>query len=88
MEKKPLDVAVNSVDEQFLTRLIEKVELHMSDETFGVEQLGDELSMSRSQLHRKLKALLDQGPNQFIRSFRLQRAHDLLKQNAATAAEI
>jgi transcriptional regulator GlxA family with amidase domain len=32
--------------------------------------------------------LLDQGPNQFIRTFRLQRAYELLKQNSATTAEI
>ena len=85
---RPKDIAVNSIDEQFLNKLMEIVELHMGDEQFGVEQLGDELSMSRTQLYRKLKALISQGPNQFIRTFRLQRAHDLLKQKAATAAEI
>ena len=68
--------------------MIEIVEHHMSNDKFGVEQLGDEIGMSRSQLHRKLTALLGQGPNQFIRSFRLQRAHDLLKQESATASEI
>ena len=85
---KPKEITVNSVDENFLNRLIEIVERQMGDERFGVEQLGDDIGMSRSQLHRKLTALLGHGPNQFIRSFRLQRAHDLLKQNAATAAEI
>jgi DNA-binding response OmpR family regulator len=85
---RPKEVAVNSVDEKFLDKLIALVEINMGDEKFGVEQLGEELGMSRSQLHRKLKALLDQGPNQFIRFFRLQRAHDLLKQKAATASEI
>jgi len=85
---RPKEIAANSVDEKFLDRLIEVVETHMGDETFNVEQLGREIAMSRSQLHRKLTALLGQGPNQFIRSFRLQRAHDLLKQNAATASEI
>ena len=85
---KPREIATNSIDEIFLSKLIKQVEHHMSDEKFGVEQLGDEVGMSRSQLHRKLKALLGQGPNQFIRTFRLQRAHDLLQQNAATASEI
>ncbi|MCK5702972.1 MAG: response regulator, partial [Cyclobacteriaceae bacterium] len=85
---RPKDIAVNSIDEQFLNRLIEIVEHHMNSDKFGVEQLGDEIGMSRSQLHRKLTALLGQGPNQFIRSFRLQLAHDLLKQESATASEI
>jgi len=85
---RPKEMEVTSIDEKFLNKLIDKVEGHLSDEKFGVEQLGDELGMSRSQLHRKLTALLGQGPNQFIRTFRLQRAHDLLRQKAATASEI
>jgi signal transduction histidine kinase/DNA-binding response OmpR family regulator len=85
---KPKDITVNSIDEKFLNELIEIVESQLGNEKFGVEKLSEELSMSRSQLHRKLAALLGTGPNQFIRSFRLQRAHDLIKQNSATTAEI
>jgi len=85
---KPAEITENSIDEKFLNKLIEIVESQIGNEHFGVEQLSDEIGMSRSQLHRKLKALLDQGPNQFIRTFRLNRAHDLLKQRAATASEI
>jgi len=85
---RPKEMEVTSIDEKFLNKLIDKIEENLSDEKFGVEQLGDELGMSRSQLHRKLTALLGQGPNQFIRTFRLQRAHDLLRQKAATASEI
>lgn len=84
----PNEVAVTSVDEQFLKRLMAIVENHVADEKFGVEEMSEQLAMSRSQLHRKLKALIGQGPNQYIRSFRLKRAHDLLQGNAATAAEI
>lgn len=85
---KPKDVTVNSIDEKFLNRLIELVEFNMPNENFGVTQLSLEICMSRSQLHRKLIGLLGQGPNKFIQSYRLQRAHDLLKQKAATASEI
>lgn len=85
---RPSEVTVDSIDEKFIKRMMDILELQMGDEKFGVEALGTELGMSRSQLHRKLKALIGQGPNQFIRSFRLNRAHDLLKVNAATAAEV
>lgn len=85
---KPAEVAITSVDEKFLKRLMDLLEQHIGDEKFGVEALGEEIGMSRSQLHRKLKALIGQGPNQFIRTFRLNRAHDMLKAQAATAAEI
>ena len=85
---KPTDIAENSIDEKFLNKLIEIVEGQLDNERFGVEQLSEEIGMSRSQLHRKLTAIIGQGPNQFIRSFRLNRAHDLLKQKAATTSEI
>lgn len=85
---KPSEIAENSIDEKFLQKLVDIVEREIGNEHFGVEQLSQEIGMSRSQLHRKLKALLDQGPNQFIRTFRLKRAHDLLKQRAATTSEI
>jgi len=85
---KPAEVTVTSVDEKFLKRLMSLLEEHLSEEHFSVTELSDLLAMSRSQLHRKLKALVDQSPNQLIRSFRLQRAHDLLRQQSATTAEV
>jgi len=85
---KPSEITENSVDEKFLNKLVETIENQLANEHFGVEQLSDEIGMSRSQLHRKLTALIDQSPNQFIRSFRLNRAHELLKKKVATASEI
>jgi AraC-like DNA-binding protein len=78
----------DSIDHQFLENVHHTVEKCMCDERFGVEKLGQIIGMSRSQLHRKLKALTRQSPNQLIRSFRLTRAHYLLRQTAATSSEI
>jgi AraC-like DNA-binding protein len=44
--------------------------------------------MSRSQLHRKLKALTNQSPNQIIRGMRLLRAKELLEKKAGNASEV
>jgi signal transduction histidine kinase/DNA-binding response OmpR family regulator len=85
---KPGEVAVNSLDEQFLKRMVCILEGHMADDKFTTEDLSEEMGMSRSHLHRKLKSLVGQGPNQFIRSFRLNRAHEMLRRNSGTAAEI
>jgi AraC-like DNA-binding protein len=73
---------------QFLQRALAGVAAHLEDEQFGLEQLAEEVHMSVSQLNRKLKALIDQPADQLIRSMRMQRAADLLKQNAGTVAEI
>ena len=60
----------------------------MADENFSVEQLSDQLSMDRTQLFRKMKALTGQSPSAFIRTIRLKRAHQLLNAQAATVSEI
>ena len=85
---KPSEVSVISVDQVFLEKTIKVIETNFEDEQFAVERLADEMNMSVSQLNRKLNALVDQPPGQLIRSLRLQRAADLLKQNTGTVAEI
>jgi len=85
---KPQDIAITPMDEVFLNKVKAVVERHLSDEDFEVETLGREVGMSRMNVHRKLKALTNQSASQFIRSMRLQRAVELLKQNAGTVAEI
>jgi len=85
---KPSEVSSVSVDQTFLEKTIKIIETQLVDEQFSVEKLADEMNMSVSQLNRKLNALVDQPPGQLIRSFRLQRAADLLKQNVGTVAEI
>jgi DNA-binding response OmpR family regulator len=85
---KPSEVSSVSVDQTFLEKTIMIIETQLVDEKFSVEKLADQMNMSVSQLNRKLNALVDQPPGQLIRSFRLQRAADLLKQNAGSVAEI
>jgi len=85
---KPSEVSTVSIDQQFLAKTIKIIEENFEDEKFGVEKLAYEVNMSISQLNRKLNALVDQPAGQLIRSMRLQRGADLLKQNAGSVAEI
>ena len=85
---KPEEICTNSIDEDFLVRLKETMELEIGNERFGVKQLSKEIGMSRVHLHRKLQALLNITPTEFIQNFRLERAMDLLRQNAGTISEI
>ena len=88
VELKPEEVAVNSIDQEFLENALGIVESRMDDEQFSVEVLAQEIGMSRPQLNRKLRALVNQSTNQFIQSIRLQRAADLLRKQSGTVAEI
>jgi signal transduction histidine kinase/DNA-binding response OmpR family regulator len=84
----PSEIAITSMDEVFLRKVMASIERSMGDETFSVEDLARDVAMSYSQVHRKLSALLSQSPNQLIRSMRLQRAKDLIERNAGTISEI
>lgn len=84
----PKEIAVTSVDEQFLEKLMEVIEEHMDNEELTIEELGKQVGLSRSQLHRKLKALTNQSPSVFLRTVRLQRAQYLLGNQAGNVSEV
>jgi len=85
---KPTTTKVTSVQQQFLEKIKTIVEEHIDNDQFNVEDLGDKMSMSRSQIHRKLKALTNQSATQFIRNYRLHRAAELLKLESGNITEI
>jgi DNA-binding response OmpR family regulator len=85
---KPSEVSVNSIDESFLLKVMKVVDENLDNENFNMDKLGQGVAMSRSQIHRKLHALTNQSATQFIRSYRLDRAMDLIKKNAGSISEI
>ncbi|WP_229223052.1 hybrid sensor histidine kinase/response regulator transcription factor [Dyadobacter endophyticus] len=79
---------IPSIDDKFLIRLRETVSEHLADPVFGVEQLAAEMCLSRTQLFRKVKALLDTTPVDLINDIRLQRAAVLIRSRADTLTQI
>ncbi len=64
----------------FLEKLYGLLEARLDDSTYGVEELASDVGMSRRSLHRKLKALINLSPQDFVSEYRLRRAADLLRQ--------
>lgn len=85
---QPRQISLPSRDALFLTKLLELLEKKYSDADFSVEEMSGEVSMSRMQLHRKLKALTDQSPGDFLRRFRLERARQLLSIEGMQVSEV
>jgi len=77
-----------SLDAQFLQKLHGMVEKMLDHADLGVEHLCEAVSLSRSQLHRKLQAITGQSATEFIRSVRLRRAAHLLAQQQGNVSEI
>ena len=62
--------------------------MHMADSTFGVETMAEEVGLSRRQLRRKMQELTDLSPSGYIRMMRLERAAQLLEQQAGRVSEV
>jgi len=77
-----------SMDQRFLLRARSVVENHLGDEAFDVECFSDEMHLSRTQMHRKLRALINQSATEFIRTVRLNRARMLLSNKTGNISEI
>ena len=78
----------NGRDKMFLKKTVQIIEERMSDPDLTVETLSEEMGMSRYSLHRKLKVLTGQSPNEFVRLIRLKKASRLLKANVDSIAQI
>lgn len=72
----------------FLEELRQIIESNMANEDFNTQHLCRAIAMSRTQLHRKLKALSGQATANYIRSIRLQKAKTLLKETDLPIGEI
>lgn len=88
MLTSPVVTEATSVEEQFLIRLKEALAVDLANDKFSVEDLAEAMAMSRTQLHRKLKALTGQAASEFIRNYRLEYAYQLLEQKAGSVGEV
>jgi signal transduction histidine kinase/DNA-binding response OmpR family regulator len=84
---QPTAVTLENRDMMFLDKVIKIIETNLTNEDFSIEDLQSEIGMSRMQLHRKLKALTAQSAGDFIRSIKLKRAAQILRQPGIQIAE-
>ncbi|MEZ4961034.1 MAG: ATP-binding protein [Saprospiraceae bacterium] len=79
---------VTDAEDAFLQKVRDAVTEHLSDPQFSVDDLCRSLAMSQPQLHRKLTALTGKNATIFIRSIRLAKAKELLRDNGMTVSEV
>lgn len=79
---------VESIDDTFLRKFAEQIEAVYADPEYNVEKLSETLGLSRGHLHRKIKELTGTAPVEFLRTYRLNKATQLLRQNEYTVSEV
>ncbi|MCL7763761.1 ATP-binding protein [Polaribacter sp. Z014] len=77
----------NSIDKEFIQKLLDYINNNISDSNLSVEELASQLKLSRSQLYRKIKAITGQTVNEFIRKIRLERAKQILDSGRGNISE-
>ncbi len=85
---KPSDDPTFQQEDEFILKVRKIIEANLDDENFGLLELCKEVTMSRSQLYRKIKALTNQSTSLYIRSVRLQNAKALLETTDLNIAQV
>ena len=78
----------NEIDKSFLKQLRKIIQENLANSDLSVEQIGDEIGLSRVQLYRKVKALTGYSPVEILRKARLTRARHLLQTTERTVSEV
>lgn len=81
-------MGMNKADEQFMNKIIKIIQENITDNNFNVEKLSELVYMSRSSLHRKIKALSNLTPTDFIRLIRLRRAAEIILEGEYRVGEV
>ena len=85
---QPAEISVSSMDQEFIKELHAVIGKNLSDPEFHVEELSEKLYMERTTLYRKIKALTGETPTEYIRSYRLSRAAQLLRDGFGTVSQV
>jgi transcriptional regulator GlxA family with amidase domain len=88
MTMQPVKTSVSKIDREFLQDLQTVIKKNIAEPDFNVEAMCKRLYMSNATLYRKIQALCGQTPTEFIRSFRLKRAMELLKSGFGSVTEV
>lgn len=82
------EVEITNLDEKLVRDATAYVEENLDDSSISVETMAEALAMSRVHLYKRLTAVTDLTPSEFIRQIRLRHAEMLLKKSQMTVSEV
>jgi len=57
---------LRSIDEKFLSKVLEVIEKHLSEEEFSIEECSSEVALQQNTFHKKMRALVGKSPSQYL----------------------
>ena len=69
---------LNPYDQELMRRIDEQIEKNLSNEMYSIENLSEDVGLSRVHLYRKMKKLLGVSPSVYMRDYKLKKAAAIL----------
>jgi signal transduction histidine kinase/ligand-binding sensor domain-containing protein/CheY-like chemotaxis protein/AraC-like DNA-binding protein len=88
VEVTPTEMHVDSPDELFIKKVLLLIDNNISNPNFSVEELSNDVFVSRYTLYKKILSMTGKTPNELVRSMRLKRAAQLLETGHLTISQI
>lgn len=82
------ELAVTKADREFLIKTQDIANKYLHDEYFNVDSFASEMGLSRTLFYKKMKALTNLTPNDFVQNIRLRKAAELLLIGKMNVSEI
>lgn len=83
---KTIDVVGNS--DKLMERIMNVINENLDNPDLKVEMLAEEVGLSRTQLHRRMKEITGISTGEFIRNIRLKKAAELLSENKINISQV
>ena len=77
-----------SAEEAFVEHLNEYLEKNYENSELGIDEMSANFNLSRIQFYRKVKAIFGLSPTDILRSYRLIKSAELIKENRLTISEV
>lgn len=79
---------LSTADRNFLEKFYAKLDEHLADENYGIDEMGKSLGIGEAKLYAKVKTLTGQTPKAFFVTYRMNKAMELLKSGQYTVSEV
>lgn len=87
-EKLVEQASLSEQEVKFLAKVHDVIEQHFEDEQFSIDAMAKEIGVSYSKLYAKIKALTGQTPLEFISTYKMNKAMELLKSGKYNVSEV
>ncbi|MGL4852985.1 MAG: hybrid sensor histidine kinase/response regulator transcription factor [Phocaeicola sp.] len=85
---EPSEIVITSMDEKLFEQAVKYIEANITRSDLSVEELSQQLGMSRASLYKKLLAITGKTPIEFIRTVRIKRGAQLLRESQQNVSEV